>query len=88
LLASELPTVPAEVAHEVRGHFEDLSQWLASVLSLGAAQGQFQFHGTANTEARSLMATVHGAMLAARAFGDPTAFAEIAHTAISRLIAP
>jgi len=87
LLATEMPTIPAEVAVEVRGHFEDLSQWLASVLSRGAVQGQLRFQGTAEAEARALMATVHGAMLAARAFADPAAFRDIVQPALKRLTA-
>ena len=87
MLAAELPTIPPEIADEVRGHFQDLSAWLASVLKKGKARGQFQLHGSAAVEARAFMATVHGAMLAARAFGDPQMFQAIVHPAIARLTA-
>lgn len=40
LLAVELPTIPQEVAEEVRGHFEDLTAWLTSILTKGKAKGQ------------------------------------------------
>ncbi len=33
MLAAELPAIPAEVAAEVQGHFEDLTGWLALILS-------------------------------------------------------
>lgn len=85
MLAAELPTIPAEVADEVRGHFQDLSAWLASLLKKGKARGQIQLLGSPAAEAKTLMATVHGAMLAARAFGDPQTFQAIVHPAIARL---
>jgi TetR/AcrR family transcriptional regulator, transcriptional repressor for nem operon len=87
MLAAELPTIPAEVAEEVRGHFQDLSAWLAALFKKGKARGQLQLHGSAAAEAKGFMATVHGAMLAARAFGDPQAFQAIVHTALARLTA-
>ncbi len=85
MLAAELPTIPAEVADEVREHFKDLSGWIASVLKRGSAQGQFTLDASAAVEAKSLMATVHGAMLAARAFGDPKTFHAIVQPALTRL---
>ena len=66
MLASEKATLPDEVASEVRGHFEDLSTWLAQVLRRGQSSGQLQLADSPATEAQLLMATVHGAMLAAR----------------------
>jgi TetR/AcrR family transcriptional repressor of nem operon len=39
----------------------------------------------AHSEAEALMAAVHGAMLAARAYGDPQAFAAITRPVIDRL---
>lgn len=88
MLAAELPTIPPAVADEVRAYFGELSTWLALVLERGAATGQLQLHGGARAEAQALMSTVHGAMLTARAFGDPDMFASIARAAIARLAAP
>ena len=87
MLASELPTLPDEVAAEVRGHFEDLSGWLAQVLERGLALGQLRLLGSPANEARVLMATVHGAMLSARALGDVQIFRSIAQSAVQRLLA-
>lgn len=85
MLAVELLTIPGEVAAEVRGHFQDLKAWLASVLKKGVAKGQFHLQGSPAIEAKAFMATVHGAMLAARAFDDPKTFQAIVQPAISRL---
>lgn len=84
VLASELPMLPREVADEVRGYFRDLSAWLASVLELGAATGQMHLQDTPAAEAETFMATVYGAMLTARALGNPEVFASISLAAIRR----
>ncbi|WP_428031058.1 TetR/AcrR family transcriptional regulator [Ancylobacter sp.] len=86
LLASELPALPEAVAAEVRMHFRGLSAWLASVLEAGARQGRLRLTGTAEAEAELFMATVHGAMLSARAYGDPGAFSRITRPLLERLL--
>ncbi|MCD9123436.1 TetR/AcrR family transcriptional regulator [Cupriavidus sp. UGS-1] len=85
MLAAELPIIPQEIANEVRAYFEDLTAWLATVLEAGAAKGQLQLRDTALVEAQTFMSTVHGAMLTARAFDNPEAFASISQAAIRRL---
>lgn len=85
MLATEMPTIPEEVAVEVKAHFEALCNWLESLLKKGARHGQFLLAKDAATSARSLMATVHGAMLVARALGDPKAFHAIVRPAIHGL---
>jgi TetR/AcrR family transcriptional repressor of nem operon len=87
MLAAELPVIPSEVADEVRGYFHELASWLASVLEQGAAQGQLRLQGAPAAEASTFMATVHGAMLSARAFGAPETFESITQAAIRRLAA-
>lgn len=88
LLASEMPALPPEVALEVRAYFRSFSAWLASVMERGAAEGTIRLSGTAHAEAETFMATVHGAMLSARAYGDPQAFAAVTQPLIERLSAP
>jgi TetR/AcrR family transcriptional regulator, transcriptional repressor for nem operon len=85
MLAAELPTIPENVAGEVQGFFRDLTDWLTSVLKRGAAEGQFALQGTAAQEAKTFMAIVYGAMLTARASGDPKTFRSIVQPAIARL---
>lgn len=86
MLASELPTLPADLASDVQAHFRDLSTWLEIVLTRGAQSGRFELQGSARQEAESFMAMVYGAMLAARAYGDPKIFGEIVATGLNRLI--
>jgi len=85
LLATEIPVLPEAVAVEVRAHFRGLSDWLTSVLERGAAQGRLALTGTARNNAEMFMATVHGAMLSARAYGDATAFGAITKPLLERL---
>lgn len=87
MLAAEAPMIPPEIAEEVRGHFEDLSGWLAVTLEKGVAQGQLRLHGPAADEAKAFMSAVHGAMLAARGLGDAAMFATLARLAIARVSA-
>jgi TetR/AcrR family transcriptional repressor of nem operon len=85
LLASEVQVLPEEVAFEVRAHFRHLSGWLTCVLERGMAGGRFRSTGTAEESAELLMAAVHGAMLSARAYGDPKAFGVITRPLLERI---
>ena len=86
LLAGQIPVLPEDVALEVRAHFRALSAWLTSVLERGAKGGSLQLSGTAKAEAETFMATVHGAMLSARAYGDTKMFALIVRPVLERLL--
>ena len=85
LLASELPMLPEEVALEVRAHFRALASWLTSVMERGKRKGRLHFSNSAKVEAEAFMATVHGAMLSARAYGDPKMFGVITGPLLDRL---
>ena len=85
LLASEVQVLPEEVALEVRAHFRHLSGWLTCVLERGMAGGCFRATGTAEESAELFMAAVHGAMLSARAYGDPKAFGVITRPLLERI---
>lgn len=85
MLAAESPMIPAEIAAEVQGYFQDLTAWIAGVLERGERKGQMRLQRDALVEAQTFMSTVHGAMLTARALGDPEVFRTITHAAIDRL---
>jgi TetR/AcrR family transcriptional repressor of nem operon len=87
LLANELPVLPHEVGLEVRAYFRFLSGWLTSVMERGAAQGVLRLTDTPRIEAEAFMATVHGAMLSARAYGDTGIFGTIMDPQLTRLAA-
>jgi TetR/AcrR family transcriptional repressor of nem operon len=85
LLAAELPAVPTEVADEVKGHFSDLHEWVTSNMQEGRSKGSMQLSDTPSTEASMFIASIHGAMLTARATGNALLFWEIAKLSTSRL---
>ncbi|WP_379062761.1 TetR/AcrR family transcriptional regulator [Mesorhizobium sp. UC22_110] len=87
LLAGEIPVLPEAVVLEVRAHFRKLCDWLTAVLERGAAQGRLTLTGTAHADAELFMATVHGAMLSARAYGDAATFGAITHPLLNRIAA-
>ncbi|MBJ7501550.1 MAG: TetR/AcrR family transcriptional regulator [Sphingopyxis sp.] len=85
LLASEIPVLPDPVASEVRAHFRALSAWLAAVLERGREMGRIRLAAPPQAEAELFMATVHGAMLSARAFGEPAMFGTALAPLLGRL---
>lgn len=74
LLASELPLLPPEIALEVRAYFKLLSAWLTRAFDKAAKQGVIHLRRAPEAQAELFMATVHGAMLSARAYGDASKF--------------
>ncbi|MBA8899183.1 TetR/AcrR family transcriptional regulator [Phyllobacterium sp. P30BS-XVII] len=85
MLAGEMQMLPDEVASRVRSHFHSLAAWLTLVLRAGAEQGLFRLNRQPEDEAQMLLASVHGAMLSARALGDPELFSTIVTTQLAKL---
>ena len=86
MLAAELPSLPEDVATAVRAHFAELSHWLARVLAAGVRQGNVTLVGSPEDEADAFMSAIYGAMLSARAFGDPARFVSITETLLARVV--
>ncbi|MDE1153824.1 MAG: TetR/AcrR family transcriptional regulator [Micavibrio sp.] len=87
LLATQMTALPEDVALEVRAHFRTLSGWLTTVLERGVKDGSLKLSGTPRAEAETFLATVHGAMLSARAYGDVAMFGAIVSPLLARLTA-
>ncbi|MEF2070336.1 TetR/AcrR family transcriptional regulator [Consotaella aegiceratis] len=87
LLASEIPALPPEIVVEVRAYFRLFSAWVTSLMERGAEEGSLCLAGSPQAEAEAFIATVHGAMLSARAYGDPSIYAAITRPLIERLSA-
>jgi len=85
MLASELPILPEEVALEIRAYFRYLAGWLTAVLERGVQQKTMALAHAPAVEAEIFMATVHGAMLSARAYGDTEMFGNIMDPLLERM---
>lgn len=85
LMGAELPSLPKEVQDEVHLHFKALGEWLERTLKAGAKAGVIKLQDSAATEAQTLMAVVHGAMLSARATDNCDVFKLVTGAALKRL---
>lgn len=88
LMSAELPSLPEEVQTEVRLHFEVLSSWIERTLKAGVKAKALKLNATPAAEAQVFMATVHGAMLSARASDSCEVFRIVTTAALNRLRAP
>jgi TetR/AcrR family transcriptional regulator, transcriptional repressor for nem operon len=85
LLAAELPSLPKEVQAGVQRHFLELSGWIRKTIEEGVRKRSLKLQGTAEDEAQTFMAVVHGAMLSARAFGSTEVFHAATSGALQRI---
>jgi len=88
LLSAELPTLPDAVRVEVGAFYDDHEAWLGCVMEDGVAAGTLRVDGPIETAAQLTLAGIEGAMLVARAHGDPTRFAAITHKLLAALVVP
>ena len=88
MLATEFATLPEAARLEVRGFYEETEAWLKGVLEEGRRTGVFALHGPPAQVAMTLLATLEGAMIAARTFGDERRLARAARWALASLESP
>lgn len=70
-------------------HFGELSDWIRETLRGGLLEGSLQLRGTPEEqETQTLMTTVRGAMLSARALGSGDIFQAVTGHALDRLSLP
>ncbi|SDG08920.1 TetR/AcrR family transcriptional regulator [Paraburkholderia phenazinium] len=86
MLGAELPSLPEEVAKEVKAFFDNLTAWLEQVLESGVKNDLFKLSSSVQTEAATLVSLVYGAMLAARAYGNVSLFKDVTDSAVERLV--
>ncbi|WP_374471025.1 TetR/AcrR family transcriptional regulator [Phenylobacterium sp.] len=85
VLAVELPGLPEEVGVAVRGHFNDLGEWLKRVMALGVRQGAIQLELEPATSAQFFQTAIYGAMVMARAYDDPGKFNFVVDAFLARM---
>jgi TetR/AcrR family transcriptional repressor of nem operon len=86
MLASDSHTLDTGSCSELRAAFDDLENWLIAVLEEGQKAGSVHLEGTAALEARCILATLEGAMLVARTYGDQARFSAVARQALLKLV--
>jgi TetR/AcrR family transcriptional repressor of nem operon len=74
MLASELGTLPQGMREAVTRFFDANEAWVARVLEHGRRARALRFRGPPEDLARTLVASLEGAMLVARSYGDPSRF--------------
>jgi TetR/AcrR family transcriptional regulator, transcriptional repressor for nem operon len=85
LMGAEMPSLPEEIQAEVRLHFSMLTEWFEKTLKAGSKSRTLSLRGTVAEEAQTLIAVLHGAMLSARATGNPAIFRLVTQPALSRI---
>jgi TetR/AcrR family transcriptional repressor of nem operon len=84
LLGAESESLPPAVLQETRQFFTRNHAWLSNVFESGASDGTLSFIGSAEAQARLVLAALEGAMIFARVSGDRAVFDQVAETALAR----
>src|ERR1700677_4701299 len=87
MIAAEYQTLPQPMQAVVVQFFVDNETWLCRVLEQGTAEGTICASGTIRDAARSIVASLEGAMLVARPFHDIGRFEAASAAVISGLLA-
>jgi TetR/AcrR family transcriptional regulator, transcriptional repressor for nem operon len=74
MLAAEYATLPKSVKGEVTRFFDANETWLAGVLEEGKRSNSAKFTGTSIETARTITASLEGAMMLARTYDDVVLF--------------
>jgi TetR/AcrR family transcriptional regulator, transcriptional repressor for nem operon len=70
MLAAEYDTLPDALRQAVIAFFDRNEEWLARLLEEGKTRGVLRFAGDASQAARTIVASLEGAMLVSRPYGD------------------
>ncbi|WP_295819144.1 TetR/AcrR family transcriptional regulator [uncultured Deinococcus sp.] len=87
VLTAEDAALPAGMREEIQAFFDLNERWLGGVLQAGIAAGELRVTGARELAAASLLATLEGAMLLARAARDASRFTQLARAAVADLYA-
>ena len=85
MLASDYATLPKPMRERVRHFFDENERWLARVLEEGRTTGQLAFKGAPIELARMIVASLEGAMMLARSYGEPPRFDAAAERVVAEL---
>jgi len=85
MLASDYATLPKPIREKVKHFFDQNERWLSAVLDQGQKAGDLRFKGSALDVARMIVASLEGAMMLARSYGEVSRFDTTAERLIAEL---
>lgn len=85
MLAAEFAVLPRPMKDAVNRFFDANEAWLTRVLEEGRRSRALRFRGSAAEVARAIVASLEGAMLVARSYGDVTRFEATAQRIVRQL---
>lgn len=88
MLAAEYATLPKSVKAEVTRFFDANETWLKAVIEDGKRNGGLKSGSPSIVTARTLVATLEGAMMLARAYDDAERFERTAHNLLADIAGP
>jgi TetR/AcrR family transcriptional repressor of nem operon len=88
MLAAEYMTLPESMRSALHAFFTRNETWLSDLLESGRRAGTLRVDGPSRDSARALTAVLEGAMLLARAYGDPAHFEAAAGYLIREVTSP
>jgi TetR/AcrR family transcriptional repressor of nem operon len=88
MLAAEYATLPESMQRALQAFFAANERWLAQLLELGQQAGSLTLRGSAPEAAAMLVGALEGAMLLARASGEPAKFTAAARLLLAQLESP
>jgi TetR/AcrR family transcriptional repressor of nem operon len=83
ILAAEYETLPDRMQSVVVRFFDDNEAWLCRILDQGRLDGTLRVEGVPSDVARTIVATLEGAMLVARPFQDVARFEAAARSLVA-----
>jgi TetR/AcrR family transcriptional repressor of nem operon len=86
MLAADVGTLTKPMRESVKAFFDANEAWLAAVLDAGRQAKRLRFEGSAGEGARLLVASLEGAMLVARSYGDVARFESAAERLVSEFL--
>lgn len=88
MLAAEVNSLPRPVQAELISLIQRWEAWLSEVIREGCESGEFICRKCHKDAARAILASLEGAMLVARAFGDPARLKVAAEMIVTSLLKP
>ena len=85
MLAAEFQTLSEAMRTRVTEFLEMNETWLMKLIGRGRSEGSMNVLGSAREIARTIVATLEGAMLVARPFGDARRFRSVARHLLTEL---